>query len=64
MSSVIKNLKWRYATKKFDASKKIDQEDLEALLEGVQLSASSYGLQPYQIFVIENPEIREKLKSP
>ena len=63
MSSVIKNLKWRYATKKFDASKKIDQEDLEALLEGVQLSASSYGLQPYQIFVIENQEIREKLKS-
>ena len=31
MSSVIKNLKWRYATKKFDASKKIDQENLEAL---------------------------------
>ena len=63
MSSIIENLNWRYATKKFDATKKISKENLEELLEGVQLSASSYGLQPYQIFVIENPEIREKLKA-
>lgn len=63
MSSIIESLKWRYATKKFDATKKISKENLETLLEGVQLSASSYGLQPYQIFVIEDSEIREKLKS-
>ena len=63
MSSIIESLKWRYATKKFDATKKISKEALETLLEGVQLSASSYGLQPYQIFVIEDSEIREKLKS-
>ncbi|MFC6861772.1 NAD(P)H-dependent oxidoreductase [Zunongwangia atlantica] len=63
MSSIIESLKWRYATKKFDATKKISKENLETLLEGVQLSASSYGLQPYQIFVIEDSEIRQKLKS-
>lgn len=63
MSATIENLKWRYATKKFDATKKISKENLETLLEGVQLSASSYGLQPYQIFVIEDSEIRKKLKS-
>ena len=63
MSSIIESLKWRYATKKFDATKKISKKNLETLLEGVQLSASSYGLQPYQIFVIEDSEIREKLKS-
>ena len=63
MSSIIESLKWRYATKKFDATKKISKENLETLLEGVQLSASSYGLQPYQIFVIENSEIRQKLKA-
>ncbi|WBL21711.1 NAD(P)H-dependent oxidoreductase [Zunongwangia sp. HRR-M8] len=63
MNNTIENLKWRYATKKFDASKKISKENLDELLEGVQLSASSYGLQPYQIFVVENPEIREKLKT-
>ena len=63
MSSIIESLKWRYATKKFDATKKISKENLETLLEGVQLSASSYGLQPYQIFVIEDSEIRQKLKA-
>ncbi|MDN3596586.1 NAD(P)H-dependent oxidoreductase [Zunongwangia endophytica] len=63
MDTTIEDLKWRYATKQFDATKKISKNDLDTLLEGVQLSASSYGLQPYQIFVIENPEIREKLKT-
>ncbi len=63
MSSIIENLKWRYATKQFDPSKKITKENLETLLEGVQLSASSYGLQPYQISVVEDKETREKLKT-
>jgi len=57
------NLNWRYATKKFDASKNIPEVELEQLLEAIQLSASSYGLQPYQVFVIKNPELREKLKA-
>src|SRR5680860_98261 len=57
------NLNWRYATKKFDISKNIPEVDLEQLLEAIQLSASSYGLQPYQVFVIKNPELREKLKA-
>jgi len=56
------NLEWRYATKKFDASKKISEGDLENLLEAIRLSPSSYGLQPYQVFVIKEPELREKLK--
>lgn len=55
-------LNWRYATKKFDSSKKIDQEDLNNLLESIQLSASSYGLQPYEIIVVENPDVRQKLR--
>ncbi|WP_411032294.1 NAD(P)H-dependent oxidoreductase [Spongiimicrobium sp. 3-5] len=62
MSNYIDSLNWRYATKKFDPSKKIAKADLETLLEAVRLSASSYGLQPYQILVITDPEIREKLK--
>ncbi|UNY98957.1 NAD(P)H-dependent oxidoreductase [Zhouia spongiae] len=62
MSTIIENLKWRYATKKFDPSKKISEQDLETLKEAIQLSASSYGLQPYQVLIIENREIREKLK--
>ncbi|WP_320815745.1 NAD(P)H-dependent oxidoreductase [Flavobacterium sp.] len=62
MNTFIENQNWRYATKKFDATKKINQKDLETLKEAMRLSTSSYGLQPYKIFIIENPEIRAKLQ--
>ena len=62
MKNILENRTWRYATKKFDSTKKISDKDFELLLESVRLSASSYGLQPYKIFVISNTEIREKLK--
>ena len=62
MSTFIENQNWRYATKKFDASKKISTEDLEKIKEAIRLSASSYGLQPYQVFIVENPELRAKLQ--
>lgn len=61
MSTYTENLKWRYAVKKFDSDKKVSKEDLAKLLEATQLSASSYGLQPYEIFVITDKETREKL---
>ena len=60
--NLIKSLEWRYATKRFDTSKKIKQSDLEILKESVRLSASSYGLQFYKVLIIENQEIKEKLK--
>ncbi|MFG4003787.1 NAD(P)H-dependent oxidoreductase [Flavobacterium aquidurense] len=63
MSTLLDNLNWRYATKKFDATKKISSADLKTLKEAVRLSASSYGLQPYKVIVVENPEIREQLKA-
>ena len=62
MNNYIESLQWRYATKKFDDTKKISDNDLKILLESMQLTASSYGLQPYHIFVITNPEIRKKLQ--
>lgn len=62
MSTVLEHRTWRYATKKFDTTKKVSDEDLETLLEATRLSASSYGLQPYHIFVITDQEIKEKLK--
>lgn len=61
MSTFLENQNWRYATKKFDASKKISTEDLNFLKEAVRLTASSFGLQPYKVIVIENPEIKAKL---
>ncbi len=62
-NTYIEDLNWRYATKKFDATKEISQEDLNTLLESIQLSASSYGLQPYEVIVVKNQEVREKLKA-
>lgn len=62
MSEFIKNQQWRYATKKFDATKKVSESDFETLLQAIQLSTSSYGLQPYKIFIIENPELRAQLQ--
>ena len=58
----IENQNWRYATKKFDASKKISEQDLETLKEAIRLSASSYGLQLYKVLIVENPEVRAKLQ--
>ena len=62
MSNFIKNANWRYATKKFDASKKVSTEDLTTLKEAIRLSASSYGLQPYKVIFVENPELRAQLQ--
>ncbi len=62
MSQFIENQKWRYATKKYDATKKVSASDLEILKKAIQLSTSSYGLQLYKVFIIENPEIRAKLQ--
>jgi nitroreductase len=62
MSNFIENAKWRYATKKFDTTKKVSEKDLNTLKEAITLSASSYGLQPYKVIIVENPELRAKLQ--
>ena len=62
MTNFIENQNWRYATKKFDATKKVSPEDLETLKKAIQLSSSSYGLQLYKVFIIENPAIRAQLQ--
>jgi nitroreductase len=62
MDTFIENQNWRYATKKFDSSKKISNEDLNTLKEAIRLSSSSYGLQPYTVIIVENPELRAQLQ--
>ncbi len=57
----IKNQEWRYATKKFDSKKKISNEDLAYIKQAIQLSVSSYGLQPYRVLIIEDEDIRKQL---
>ena len=58
---IIEDLLWRHATKKYDASKKIPQEDLNVLFEAMRLSASSINSQPWKFVVIESGEARERM---
>ena len=57
----IKQLKWRYATKKFDASKKLSVAKLNVVKQAFNLTATSFGLQTIKLLVIEDVTIREAL---
>ena len=61
--AVVEALTWRYATKAFDPSRKIPQEDWAALEQSLILAPSSYGLQPWKFLVITEPTLRERLKA-
>src|SRR5476649_2137051 len=54
-------LNWRYATKFFDATKKIPADTWQALEQALVLTPTSYGLQPYKFLVINNPAKRAEL---
>src|SRR5687767_15657496 len=58
---LLKQLNWRYATKQFDATRKISADDWAALEEALLLTPSSYGLQPWNFVVVNDPTVREKL---
>lgn len=62
-TDIIKALNWRYATKQFDATKKISESDISTLLEAARLSPSSFGLQPWKFIVVTNPEVRKKIRA-
>lgn len=59
--TVLSQLRWRYATKQFDAARKISSADWAALEEALVLTPSSFGLQPWRFIVVTDPMIREKL---
>ncbi len=60
--TLIDQLNWRYATKKFDATKKIPADQWAALEEATVLSPSSFGLQPWKFIVVTDPALRATLK--
>ena len=61
--TLIEALEWRYATKAFDAGRKIPAATWAALEQALVLSASSFGLQPYRFIVVTDPAIRQQLLS-
>jgi len=56
------DLKWRYATKKMDPAKAVPAEKLEKILEAIELAPTSSGLQPFEVLVVTNNELRQKIK--
>src|ERR1043165_9406994 len=60
--TILEQLNWRYATKTYDKTKKVSDEDCETLEAALLLAPSSFGIQPYKFIVITDPELREKLK--
>lgn len=61
MTQIIQNLNWRYATKVFDANKKISEADMNTIVEAFRLTPSSFGLQPWKLVVVETQEVKDSL---
>lgn len=59
--ALLSGLNWRYATKKFDAHRKLSPELVKALEDALVLTASGYGLQPWKFVFVNDPALREKL---
>lgn len=61
-NSFINNLNWRFAVKDFDPNKKIDSEDLKKIIYATRMAPTSFGLQPFHVFVISDNRTKEKIK--
>lgn len=59
--NIIDSLNWRYATKKFDSSKKLSSKQLNTLKQAFNLTATSFGLQPVKLVIVENMALKKKL---
>jgi nitroreductase len=60
---LIQCLNWRYAAKKYDVDKVVPDDVIQRILEATRLAPTSSGLQPYEVIVITNPEIRDAIKT-
>jgi nitroreductase len=60
---LLEKLGWRYATKKMDPAKSVPEEKVERILEAIRLAPTSSGLQPYEVILVTNPDVREKIKA-
>ncbi|NQU31795.1 MAG: NAD(P)H-dependent oxidoreductase [Bacteroidetes bacterium] len=58
---LLDKLNWRYATKAMNGQK-IPQDKIDIIIEAASLAPTSSGLQPFEIIIITNPEIKEKIR--
>jgi len=59
--NIIEKLQWRYATKKFDANLYVSEDKLNTLKEAFNLTATSYGLQPIKLVIINDKKLQSSL---
>lgn len=59
--NIIEDLQWRYATKRY-INQEVPAEKINVLLESIRLSATSLGLQPFEIYDVRSTELREKMR--
>jgi Nitroreductase len=59
--TLLENLQWRYATKQYDPTRKVAQEDVDKILEAARLAPTSSGLQQFRVLVITNQELKNKI---
>jgi nitroreductase/dihydropteridine reductase len=59
--TLLESLRWRHAAKAYDAAKKVSEEYVGQILEAARLAPTSSGLQPFQVVVVKNTELREKM---
>ncbi len=59
--ALLDDLKWRYATKAYDPTKKVSKENIDKIIEAARLAPTSSGLQPFRIVVVEDKELKEKM---
>jgi nitroreductase len=62
-TSLLDALQWRYATKKFDAAKKIPTATWTALEQALVLAPSTFGIQPWKFIVVQDPALRKQLSA-
>jgi nitroreductase len=62
MSALIEKLNWRYATKKMDPSKVVSEDKVERIVEAARLAPTSSGLQPFEVIVVTNKEVRARIQ--
>lgn len=61
MSSFLSQLKWRFATKKFNPQQKVNNQDLEKILEAIRMTPTSHGLQAFHVYVISDQTVKDAL---
>ncbi|WP_416795802.1 NAD(P)H-dependent oxidoreductase [Ciceribacter azotifigens] len=59
---LLDKLNWRYATKKMDSTRVVPDDKVERILEAARLAPTSSGLQPYEVILVTNPEVRARIR--